>query len=490
VCHGWWGKGPEFVVLSAAATVVQPVHEIIRLSTQVHHYFQPPLVDGTRILQPLDGTSDPLLSLLIDDMGQNGRALELLQEQLRAHGCYDSTTDRYSTAQCTDLSALADDIRAGLIAKYGNFEELQAVKGPLLRAVLGQRQFRGWDDLLVPNSEWTVERVCSFGLVRFVPGRRTLSMPYVLLWLMARDEAAGVGGDHLLSAFAFNDYREQRHRHNSAAAASSGAGLTTWQSFEDVVANFRALRSHLYAGQTVSLAQFHYGARFDPALGDPRAIQLPIVAAEAVIQARGRYEFDSTTGFYLGPLVKGRRSTVADLQYECGTGAARVQQPTGATVDIRAGSWVVKNGYGASADDVFVCQSLQRKLCAAATRYSLLMVCWNCDCPSDCRAPRSPPVLGLEAMQARSLSPKSGSVTNVEFERECRKAVGDSHPANLFLLLTGVETDVFVGPNRAHSTPSSVSRPIAGIVDAHNWADYWGPFAARAFLPVRRPDIN
>jgi hypothetical protein len=230
---------------------------------------------------------------------------------------------------------------------------------------LGQRQFSGWDDLLVPNSEWTVERVCSFGLIRFAPDRGTLSMPYILLWLMARDEATRAGGDRLLSAFALNDYREQRNRHNPAASAAtsgSGAGLTTWQSFEDVVANFRALRSHLYGGQTVSLSQFHFGARFDPAIGDPSSVQLPIAPAQGVLQASGQYEFDSKTGFYVGPLSKGRRMrpTVSNVEYDRGTGIVPGHQPPGATVDLRSGAWVMKNGYGASAGDVFVCQSVQR----------------------------------------------------------------------------------------------------------------------------------
>ena len=370
--------GPEFVIACIAATVVQPVHEIIRFSSQVHHYFEPPLVDGTRFLRAPEGSTDPLLDLLIADMGQNGRALELLQEKLRAHGCHDPQTDRYSTARCTDLAALAEGIRAGLVSKYGNFQQLQAIKAPLLRAVLGQRQFSGWDDLLVPNSEWTVERVCSFGLVRFVPGRRTLSMPYILLWLMARDEAARAGGDRLLSAFALNDYREQRNRHNPAAAATSGsgAGLTTWQSFEDVVANVRALRSRLYGGQTVSLSQFHYGARFDPAIGDPSSVQLRIVPAHGVLQASGQYEFDefdeAKTGFYVGPLSTstststsqgGRtrtRPTISNVEYDRGTGIVAGHQPPGATVDLLPGTWVMKNGYGASAGDVFVCQSVQR----------------------------------------------------------------------------------------------------------------------------------
>ena len=93
-------------------------------------------------------------------------------------------------------------------------------------------------------------------------------------------------------------------------------------------------------------------------------------------------------------------------------------------------------------------------------------------------------------MQARALSPKSGSVTDAEFETEREKAVGNANPANVFLLFTGVKTDVFLRPASPQRFAAAVSRPIAGIVDAHNWSEYWGPFAARAFLPVRRPDIN
>lgn len=340
-----------------AATVYQPVKDLFHASPQLRKFLTPPPVDGSLIIR----TADPLLRVLVSDMGTFPRAIEALQDALIKQGLLVTQGDAnhvsasssasasanqippplsrtYSTVgdDRPSLKALASAIRDALKSKYPHFTELAGVLRPVLRCALGQRRFDGPTDL-VPGlgADWTVERVCSFGLVK-LSSQGTLHMPYILLWLLAGEATA----DPLLQEFELCDYHEHMHRHNK----SLSPGLTVWQNFEHFGARFRRLRSILYDGQRMSLSEFHGGARFHPSL-DPSTVYMHIVAATSVVSASNQLSSKSSD-----------RATL--IRHEKGT------------TDIKDGRTVVVNGTSAPAADVFLCQSFDRE-CLPAHRTSL-----------------------------------------------------------------------------------------------------------------------
>jgi hypothetical protein len=71
---------PEFVIGCVAATVYQPVVDLLHDSPQLRCYLEPPPVRGHEVVV----SADPLIRSLVDDMGGHGRALEALYEQVRS----------------------------------------------------------------------------------------------------------------------------------------------------------------------------------------------------------------------------------------------------------------------------------------------------------------------------------------------------------------------------------------------------------------------
>jgi hypothetical protein len=254
--------------------------------------------------------------------------------QLTAGGWFDPVTRTFSSSRkyCS-LSTLAQQIRASLRAKYHPWLDKSKQYVPILLAVLTQHRFAKRSDP-VPGTgpagaEWTVERACSFGLLRLSKAN-TLEMPYILLWLLAAES-----GDSHLAEFGFDDLAKQRQQLDQSVLS----GLIVWQDFAVFVARFCALRTRLLAGRTVSVAQFHSGARFHSPT-DAATRQMRVTEVKHVLRATKQYDSRSVDD-------KGN-PTPSSVAHERGT------------TDIGSGQAVVINGASAPHGEVFRCISLLR----------------------------------------------------------------------------------------------------------------------------------
>jgi hypothetical protein len=246
---------------------------------------------------------------------------------------FDSDTNTYSSGRTYySLNTLAQNIRAKLRVKYLPWVEHAKQYVPILVAVLTQHQFAQKSDPVsgtgTVGNEWSVERACSFGLLRLSKAN-TIEMPFILLWMLAVES-----GDAQLADFGFDDFDKQRQQLDQSMLS----GLIVWQDFEVFVARFCALRSRLFAGQTVSVAQFHSGARFrSPA--DAKQRKMLVTEVKHVLRATKQYDSRSVDD--------SGKATSASIIHESGT------------VDIDAGQAVVINGSSAPHADVFRSISLQ-----------------------------------------------------------------------------------------------------------------------------------
>ena len=148
---------------------------------------------------------------------------------------------------------------------------------------------------------------------------RTIEMPFILLWLLAVES-----GDAQLSDFGLDDFDKQRQQLDQSVLS----GLIVWQDFEIFVARFCALRTRLYAGRTVSVSEFHSGARFHSA-ADAKNRQLVVTDVKHVLRATKQYD--------------SRSSGTTSIVHE------------GGSTDIASGNAVVVNGASAPHADVFRC---------------------------------------------------------------------------------------------------------------------------------------
>ena len=125
---------------------------------------------------PVFDMTDPMVRLLVNDCGGQGRVLEVLEEILDGRDL-----------QSYDVSDIMRALRTGLYKMYTRVlhmpvEETRA----LTRAILTHQHPHA--DLCIPGTNTTPEQFASPGLVRFVEqsvsGMRHLSAPYMWIWCM------------------------------------------------------------------------------------------------------------------------------------------------------------------------------------------------------------------------------------------------------------------------------------------------------------------
>ena len=296
-------SGGPFVIGCCAATVYAPVADVLHTSPQWREYLTPPPLNGRAVLE----SKDPVVGVLVDDMGGHGRALEALAEALRNAGNGDVADYGFSK--------LAHDVRAYLQQKYPDWKDHAAQYRPLLVAVLTRHRVPR--EGLLPGTTWKVDDVVSLGMFRYTEALQVLECPYIWLWIMA-----GWTSDAALKDFRFATYDEQQRQCDPTAPL----GVQCWQHWEEFNVTFRCLKTVLFDGQDVSLLQLHAGARLDSATNAaPPIVHVQMLEA---VQASSQYPTAS--------------NATAEVKHEHGT------------IKMADARHMVLNGGSAPAGDAFL----------------------------------------------------------------------------------------------------------------------------------------
>ncbi|RHZ89391.1 hypothetical protein Glove_15g40 [Diversispora epigaea] len=225
--------GP-FIITCCTATISIPIHNFLASSQQLRVFLpltslQPPRINRNPVF-----VDNPIMKMLINDMGGHGRALEALEESISG-----------KDLDNINFIDLINDVRSNLNNKYQGWLSKTTYLKPVLRIILSHaRVDKNQNIATFEGKEITVNDITQFGLVRF-ESRRTdevvgyLTCPYIWLWIMARASL----DDKLLRNWDFNYYNEVR---NKAGDPSIPPGCQYWQNFEYFVAQFRSLKSNIY----------------------------------------------------------------------------------------------------------------------------------------------------------------------------------------------------------------------------------------------------
>lgn len=301
-----------FIIGAISAILGGPISAVFCRSQQARVYLSPPALPSPELVVPdtlWTGADHRGLALLRSDMGGYGRALEVLHDVLSKGGAP------------VAWQALADCVTHKLLETFDAWllsPGVAQVRESLLEAIVSRRPFSSAADVVA--GAWTVDTVCSLGLVQWhgsVGDPRPLDAPFILL-LMLRQKLCAEGPLYQL-ALGYDKLE-----------TGSRAG-NRWQDFEVFVAAFRAVKASAFRGHGwVPLADLHYGARLSAAakllyIRTPPG-SLCVVVAKAVHHYRSK--------------SSPRRVNAV------GTAARRVS--------ITSGNVVVLNGAGAKAADVFL----------------------------------------------------------------------------------------------------------------------------------------
>ncbi|CAG8698485.1 18761_t:CDS:2, partial [Acaulospora morrowiae] len=238
-----------FIITCCTATISMPIHSFLASSQQLRVFLpvtslRPPRINSNPVF-----VDNPVMKMLINDMGGHGRALEALVDSIS--GIY---------LDNINFIDLINGVRSNLGKKYQIWLSNTDYLKPVLRIILSRTQVNKKQNISTfEGKEVTVDDVTKFGLVRFVSQRADevfgyLTCPYIWLWIMARESR-----DKILRNWNFNYYNEVR---NKAGNPSIPPGCQYWQNFEYIVAQFRALKSNIYGdNEQVELGVIHNGAK-------------------------------------------------------------------------------------------------------------------------------------------------------------------------------------------------------------------------------------
>jgi hypothetical protein len=198
---------------------------------------------------PVFESKNTLLSILLDDCGGHGRAIETL---------WTLTKDNSSWER--NISGFMRELRQRLSKKYEvalgyTSEEVQSI----VWASFSHKLLWSGDQVLGTGKR--PDELAAPGLIRYDVEDNDngscgyLNVPYIWLWSMA-------GGDGIISrlpGWNLDDYEDL-----SAATDPTLPSKCSWENFEKFVARFRYLRSHLLKdGQQTSISEIHHGARLN-----------------------------------------------------------------------------------------------------------------------------------------------------------------------------------------------------------------------------------
>ncbi|CAI2168897.1 15971_t:CDS:2 [Funneliformis geosporum] len=113
---------PAFIIACCSATIVEPIVDVLAKSQQLRvllpfHVLDPPQRDGKNIFN----IEHPLIRILVEDMGGNGRALEALEIHIPADidNCY---IGKLMHNIISDIAQLYSDVLDNSSHLWGNFE--------------------------------------------------------------------------------------------------------------------------------------------------------------------------------------------------------------------------------------------------------------------------------------------------------------------------------------------------------------------------------
>jgi len=153
---------------------------------------------------------------------------EQLEQQLKIH------------KQLKDLSfaTLLTNIRVVLQEKYPDWILNAKDYLPILQSILARQMFDGLDSV-IPNSNgrWTVDGVCSLGLISYQEG--LLSCPYIWLWLISSTFKD-------LNFIVFSGY-------------DNNVYYNVWQNWERFNSMYRCLKSVVFNGMELLFSTLHNG---------------------------------------------------------------------------------------------------------------------------------------------------------------------------------------------------------------------------------------
>ena len=299
-----------FVIGAISAILSGPIGAVFGRSQQARVFLQPPALQSPELVVPdaLYSGADPRgLSLLRSDMGGYGRALEVLHDVLAKRGAP------------LAWQSLADSVMHKLLETFDAWlisPDVAPVRESLLEAIVSRRPFSSTSDVVAGT--WTVDTVCSLGLVKWggsAGNPRPLSAPFILL-LMLRHKLRADGPLYQLSL--------GYDKLETGARAGN-----RWQDFEFFVAAFRAVKASAFRGHGwVPLADLHYGAKLSAA-ARVLHVRTPSGLRVVVAIANRQYPSKSSEG-------------------------VKVVRAAGHCVSIASGNVVVLNGASAKAADVFL----------------------------------------------------------------------------------------------------------------------------------------
>ena len=304
------GSHTVFVIGAISAILSGPIGAVFGRSQQARVYLQPPTLPSPELVVPdtlCSGADLRGLALLRSDMGGYGRALEVLHDVLAKVGAP------------LAWQVLADSVTHKLLETFDAWlmsPDVAPVRESLLEAIVSRRPFSSVADLVAGT--WTVDTVCSLGLVQWGGGAgdpRPLAAPFILL-LMLRQKLRADGPLYQL-ALGYDKLE-----------TGSRAG-NRWQDLEFFVAAFRAVKASAFRGRGwVPLADLHYGARLSAA-AQALHVRTPSGSLVVVASAIHQYKSKSSMGVKAVRTVDRRMS-------------------------ITSGNVVVLNGANAKAADVFL----------------------------------------------------------------------------------------------------------------------------------------
>jgi hypothetical protein len=193
----------------------------------------------------------PLINMLINDMGGNGRALEALESALKS---VDFENDSFVS--------IAKQVYYQLKNRYSGWIYHTRYLTPVLRAILAHTILITSEP--IPGTNILPEELSKLGLVKFekpheLSDMGTLTCPYIWLWLMAN-----ASNDNILRHWNFEYYSEMTNDGDPTIPP----GCQFWQHFEHFIASFRVFKSNVFEiDKEIKLQVIHAGAyhNFDTA---------------------------------------------------------------------------------------------------------------------------------------------------------------------------------------------------------------------------------
>eukprot|EP01097_Dermamoeba_algensis_P006256 TRINITY_DN3918_c0_g2_i3.p1 TRINITY_DN3918_c0_g2~~TRINITY_DN3918_c0_g2_i3.p1 ORF type:complete len:660 (-),score=124.04 TRINITY_DN3918_c0_g2_i3:436-2334(-) len=259
---------PAFIIICCAATVTTPFETALANSPQTRvflktHQIEWPTIDGKKILDP----HHQLTKLLIDDMGGNGRAIEILQDEFQGK----------TTNEIDDLpiSHVMQNLVNKLRMRYPDMMKYAKFYKQTLRVILANKILNYQD--VIPQTSITPEQLVESGFMWFQPKddkRGHLYCPYIWLYLIAVQ-----AGEELQDWKFESTYDVWRD-------PTPAAGLL-WQSFETFCAKFRVLKSKIYADQEqIYLGEILNGVKFK----SDETLKIPIINQQlTLVHANEQY---------------------------------------------------------------------------------------------------------------------------------------------------------------------------------------------------------